>query len=99
MIVEHDIGVLTESLPKFGLRVGDSGVVVAVLGEGAAYLVEFFTAEGETIDVVYVEGDQLRPRTAEDLRPVKKADAKPARLLSAHKRYASTPSSTASATK
>lgn len=67
MIPEHEIGILTEALPKLGLRAGDTGVVVAVLGEGAAYLVEFFTPEGDTIDVVYVEGDQIRPRTAVEI--------------------------------
>ena len=66
MIPEHEIGVLTEALPKLGLQAGDSGVVVAVLGEGAAYFVEFFTPEGDTIDVVYVESDQIRPATPEE---------------------------------
>ena len=66
MIPEHEIGFLTEALPKLGLQAGDSGVVVAVLGEGAAYLVEFFTPEGDTIDVVYVESDQIRPATPDE---------------------------------
>ena len=66
IIPEHEIGILTEALPKFGLCAGDSGVIVDVLGDGAAYLVEFFTPEGDTIDVVYVESGQIRPTTPEE---------------------------------
>ena len=29
--------------------------------DGEAYIVEFFTPEGDTIAVVFVEADQLRP--------------------------------------
>ena len=60
-IPEHSLGVLLVDLPKYGLRAGDSGAVVHVYPSGCAYEVEFFTPEGDTIDVVTVEGDQLRP--------------------------------------
>ena len=65
-IPEHSLGVLLVDLPKYGLRAGDSGAVVHVYPSGCAYEVEFFTPEGDTIDVVTVEGDQLRPLTAEE---------------------------------
>ena len=61
MMNELDVVVLTEDFPEYGLKAGDDGTIVYILGEGAAYLVEFMTPEGETIDVVEVEPDKLRP--------------------------------------
>ena len=64
IIPEFEIAILTADLPQYGLCAGKEGVVVDVQGGGAAYLLEFFTPEGDTIDVVFAFADQVRPQTA-----------------------------------
>ena len=66
IIPELEIAILTVDLPEYGLCAGKRGVVVDVQGEGKAYILEFFTPEGDTIDVVYVHADQIRPQTVEE---------------------------------
>lgn len=61
MIKEHQRVVLAVDLPKFGLMMGDVGVVVHIYRGDKAYEVEFFTLDGQTLDVVTVEASQLRP--------------------------------------
>ena len=63
MIPELESGKLTVDLPEYGLRAGDRGVVVLIHAGRTieAYEVEFFTPEGETIDVVTVSADQIEP--------------------------------------
>jgi hypothetical protein len=60
MIPEHDPIILTRDLPEFGLRTGDIGTVVHVY-ESDAYEVEFVTLDGETVAIVTLEADQVRP--------------------------------------
>jgi hypothetical protein len=60
MIAEHERIVLLTDLPEQGLEGGDVGVVVHVHGAGEAYMVEFMTLDGETIDVVTLEASQVR---------------------------------------
>ncbi len=61
MIPQYKPCVLTMDLPQHALRTGDRGIVVDYSSDGEAYIVEFFTPDGDTIDVVYVERDQVRP--------------------------------------
>lgn len=61
MIKELDPVVLTESLPEHGLQAGDVGWVVMVHAEGAGYEVEFVTLTGETVSVVTVLAQAVRP--------------------------------------
>ncbi|WP_119072173.1 DUF4926 domain-containing protein [Aggregatilinea lenta] len=61
MIKEHDRIVLTVDLPDYQLRAGDVGTVVHIYRTGEAYEVEFFTLDGQTLDVVTVEAAQARP--------------------------------------
>ncbi len=61
MIKEHDRVVLTVDFPEYKLRVGDVGTVVYVYANGKAYEVEFFTLDGQTLNVVTVEAEQVRP--------------------------------------
>jgi hypothetical protein len=61
MIKELENVILTVDLPKHHLLVGDIGTVVLVHGEGEGYEVEFTTFKGETIAVVSVYPDQIRP--------------------------------------
>ncbi len=67
MINEHEQVVLTVDLPQYRLKAGDIGAIVHVYRTSKAYEIEFFTAEGETLDVVTVEADQVRPVTRRDV--------------------------------
>ena len=60
MIRELDSVVLACDLPKHGLKRGDVGTVVLVHA-GAGYEVEFMTLDGETLAVVSLRDEQLRP--------------------------------------
>jgi hypothetical protein len=67
--------VLTEDLPKEGLRAGDVGVVVehypAFAGTPEGYEVEFFAATGETLVVVSIPATSVRPATPADILAVR----------------------------
>jgi hypothetical protein len=60
MIKELDTIVLTTDLPEHGLSVGDLGTVVLMHKHGG-YEVEFMTLDGETIAVVSLSPEQVRP--------------------------------------
>jgi hypothetical protein len=60
IIKELDTIVLTIDLPEFGLNAGDLGTVVLVHKYGG-YEVEFVTLEGETIAVISLAPEQVRP--------------------------------------
>ena len=60
MIKELDTIVLTSDLPEFGLRAGDLGTVVLVHQPGG-YEVEFVTLDGETVAVISLTPEQIRP--------------------------------------
>lgn len=60
MMKELQCAVLKTNLPAYGLSAGDIGTIVLVHGD-AGYEVEFVTLEGETLAVVSVRADQLRP--------------------------------------
>jgi len=67
MIKEHDCVVLTKNLPEESLEAGDVGTVVHIHKGGAGYEVEFATLTGETVAVVTVLADQVRPLNRRDL--------------------------------
>jgi hypothetical protein len=52
--------VLTADLPEHGLKAGDLGTVVLVHTQGG-YEVEFMTLDGETMAVLSLSPDQVRP--------------------------------------
>ena len=60
MIKELDTIVLTTEFPAFGLSAGDLGTVVLVHRHGG-YEVEFVTLDGETVAVVSLSPEQVRP--------------------------------------
>ena len=60
MIKELDTIALTIDLPEFGLKAGDLGTVVLACKHGG-YEVEFVTLEGETIAVISLAPEQMRP--------------------------------------
>jgi hypothetical protein len=57
---ELDTIVLTTDLIEHGLKAGDLGTVVLVHKHGG-YEVEFMTLDGETIAVVSLSPEQVRP--------------------------------------
>ncbi|MCG3180708.1 MAG: hypothetical protein BIFFINMI_03071 [Phycisphaerae bacterium] len=60
MIEELQSVVLTVDLPKHNLKRGDLGTVVLLHGK-RGYEVEFVTLSGETIAIVSLDANQVRP--------------------------------------
>ena len=67
MIKELDPVVLTKKLPEHGLQAGDLGCVVMIHDLGAGYEVEFVTLTGETVAVVTVPAEAVRPVRASEI--------------------------------
>jgi hypothetical protein len=61
MIKELDEVILACDLPDHGLSAGDLGTVVLVHRGAAGYEVEFTSLDGETIAVVTLMANQVRP--------------------------------------
>ena len=59
MIHEHERVVLLVDLPEHQLMAGDVGVVVHSYSTGKAYEVEFFTLDGQTLDVVTIAANAV----------------------------------------
>ena len=60
MIQEHDTVALTIDLPEHGLCRDDLGTVVMAHGD-KGFEVEFMTLDGETMAVISLTADQVRP--------------------------------------
>jgi hypothetical protein len=60
MIRDHDTVALTVDLPDYGLCRDDLGTVVLTHG-GKGFEVEFMTLDGQTMAVVSLTTDQVRP--------------------------------------
>ncbi len=60
MIKELDSVVLTVDLPEHGLRQGDVGTIVLMHGK-KGFEVEFIALDGETLTVVSLTREQVRP--------------------------------------
>lgn len=58
---ERDIVVLRRAIDECGLKEGDVGAVVHVYNGGSALEVEFVAGQGQTIAVVTLEPDDVRP--------------------------------------
>jgi hypothetical protein len=67
MIKEHDCVVLTKNVSEERLEAGDIGTVVHIHKGGEGYEVEFRTLTGETVAVVTLLADQVRPLNRRDL--------------------------------
>ena len=61
MIEELDNVILTFDLPAHGLTRGDIGTVVLVHQAGKGYEVEFTTLDGETVAIITLMANQVRP--------------------------------------
>jgi hypothetical protein len=72
LLAEHDVVVLTRDVPDDGLKAGDVGVILFA-HEGhddvpPGYTVEVTTLLGETVAVVDVPADVVRPAVERDVR-------------------------------
>jgi hypothetical protein len=61
MIRERDGVVLRRDVPDVWLKAGDVGTVVLIRPDGAGYEVEFATLTGETLAVVTLSAEAVRP--------------------------------------
>ena len=61
MIQELERVILTTNLPEHGLKTGDIGTVVLVHGQLKGFEVEFVSLDGETVAVMSLYPDQVRP--------------------------------------
>jgi hypothetical protein len=71
MIEELASVVLTTDMPERGLQAGDIGTVVMVHQEGQGYTVEFMTLSGDTVAVVTLPADQVRPIRANEIAHIR----------------------------
>ena len=70
---ELDTVALTRDIPANGLKAGDLGAVVHVYPDGRTYEIEFVSLDGETIALLTL--------TADDIRPVAKREIAHARAV------------------
>ncbi len=75
MIQELDSVVLQVELPEHGLKTGDIGTVMLVHGHGEGYEIEFVTLGGETIAVVSVFANQIRPVGRHEIAHARRIEA------------------------
>ncbi len=71
MIREHDLVVLTCDIDKHNLVKGDVGTVVHCYADGEAYEVEFVTSSGDTIAVLTLEREDIRPISEHEILHVR----------------------------
>ncbi len=62
-------------MPERGLLAGDIGAVVMVHQQGQGYTVEFMTLGGETVAVVTLAAEQVRPIRANEIAHVREVSA------------------------
>jgi hypothetical protein len=77
MIEELEDVILTSDLPQYGLAKGDIGTVVLVHKQGKGYEVEFTTLDGESIAIVTLAADQVRPSKPREIAHVRDLAANP----------------------
>ena len=61
MINELDLVVLLNDKNNYGLKSGDVGTVVHCYKDKKGFEVEFVTADGQTIDVLTLTDEEIRP--------------------------------------
>ena len=66
-IKELDAVALTCDVPDHRLARGDVGTAVLVLGDGAAFEVEFVSYDGHTVALLTLERHQIRPLQTNDI--------------------------------
>jgi hypothetical protein len=71
MINELDTVVLSHDVEAYGLKQGDIGAVVHVYKNEAACEVEFVTGEGETVAVLTLTLEDIRPMSEREILHVR----------------------------
>ena len=71
MIKELDTVALTRDLAAHGLKAGDLGAVVMVYADGKAFEVEFVSLTGETIALLTLDADAVRPMRRREIAHVR----------------------------
>ena len=61
MFQEMDIVVLKRDIPEYGLKKDDIGAVVHCYRDEAAFEVEFVTAQGDTVALLTLNPETIRP--------------------------------------
>ena len=67
MIKEFERAALSMDLPEFGLMAGDVGTVVDITPNAKQVTLEFFNFSGDTVAVVPVPADLVRPIAANEV--------------------------------
>ena len=71
MINELDRVALTKAVTEHGLEPGDVGTVVMVHKGGQGFTLEFMTLGGETLAIVTVDSDAVRPLRRREITHVR----------------------------
>jgi hypothetical protein len=71
MIRELDTVVLVQDIEEYGLEQGDVGAVVHCYQDGKTFEVEFVTGEGETVALVTLSEQDLRPMRRDEILHVR----------------------------
>ena len=75
MIEDLDTVVLSRDLPDHGLKRGDIGAVGHSYKESKAFEVEFITGQGQTLAVVTLDSQDVRPMEDKEILHVRKLQA------------------------
>lgn len=62
---------LTRDLPESGLKLGDVGTIVHAYTQRAVYEVEFVSGQGETVALVQLSPDDIRPLNRREILHVR----------------------------
>ena len=71
MFDELDTVVLATDIKKYGLKQGDIGTVVHTYSDKKAVEAEFLTAEGETVAVLTLKPNDIRPIAKDEILHVR----------------------------
>jgi hypothetical protein len=73
---EHEVVALDVDQPEYDLARGDLGTIVHVPPGGEGFLVEFITLDGETVAVLALRPDQVRPIGRREIAHVRSVGSK-----------------------
>ena len=71
VIHELDIVVLTHDIAEYGLKRDDVGAIVHCYKDNTAFEVEFVTGEGESLAVLTLTPDEIRPMRHREILSVR----------------------------
>jgi len=71
MFQEADIVVLKRDFPEYRLKEGDIGAVVHCYRDATAFEVEFVTAQGDTVAILTLSPEAIRPVMGQEILHVR----------------------------